>query len=98
MAKVQKGGEKLPSFQHKVWRSILFFFKVKTNPVMHGMDCLDIKNNVNQAALSVSGERDGDFMKYEILYTQRNLDICKSYLNEGSFLIVEPDSGLELKG
>jgi hypothetical protein len=65
---------------------------------MHGMDCLDIRNHVSRGTLSVSGERDGDFMKYEILYTQRNLDICKSYLNEGSFLIVEPDPGLEVKG
>ena len=96
--KGSKVEDKVYSTTHKIWRNINLFFKVDVDPVLTGMDCLDNRENISVGGKNVAGERDGEFMKYEVLYTKRNLDICKTYLNSGSFLLVEPDPGLEIKG
>jgi hypothetical protein len=98
MAKGKETKSEINFDEHKVNRIINLFFKVETSPVLMGMDGLDSRGDVSKGTANVAGERDGEFMKYETLYTARNLEICKGYLNLGSFLIVNPDPGLELRG
>lgn len=83
---------------HSIYRDLVFKrFIIGLDPVLNGLDKLNERNDIDRRCFVLSGERDGDFVIYKMLYTKHNLDVCLSYKNDKSEIIVAPDSGLHIK-
>lgn len=89
----------ISGFAHSVYRDLIFSRKCAEGaPLLQGADSLDVRGEIEKARKTIVPIREGEYLIYTMLYTQKNLELCQSYLCAGSTIEVLPDCGLKIEG